>query len=157
MRVEKDFEEFVELLNAHEVRYLVVGAYALSFHALPRNTGDIDFFVRPDRENVRNLLSVLLDFGFGSLEITEDDLLNPDSVVQLGYPPNRIDLITSISGVGFDEAYADRMTGLFGRSEASFISLSHLLRNKQAAGRPKDLVDAEFIARHLGFGAAGRK
>ena len=145
MRVEKDFEEFVELLNAHNVEYLIVGAYAVSFHAVPRNTGDIDIFVKPDKENARNLLRVLRDFGFGSLEITEDDVLNPDCVIQLGYEPNRIDLLTSISGVEFDEAYKDRKTGMFGKSRTNFISLEHLIKNKQAASRAKDIADAELL------------
>jgi hypothetical protein len=90
---------------------------------------------------------VLRDFGFGDLEIMEDDVLNPDCVIQLGYPPNRIDLLTSISGVEFDEAYRDRKTGIFGKSRASFISLEHLIRNKQVAGRAKDTADAELLLR----------
>ena len=97
MRVEKHFEEFIESLNENDVRYLVVGAYALSLHARPRNTGDIDIFIDFTEDNIQNLLGAIDDFGFGSLNLSSDDF-DEDSILELGYEPNRIDIMTSISG-----------------------------------------------------------
>ena len=114
MRVEKDFEEFVRLLNRHKVRYLIVGAYAVAFHAQPRNTGDIDFFIENEKDNAKRLIKAIREFGFESLNLTEDDFLKPDYIVQLGYEPNRIDLLSSISGIKFDRGYAAKVKGMFG-------------------------------------------
>lgn len=145
MRVEKDFEEFIELLNKHKVQYLIVGAYAMSFHTRPRSTGDIDFFVKADMKNARKLMSVLKDFGFGSAGLKEDDFLNHETVVQLGFEPNRIDILASITGVGFAQAYKARVRGKFGKHGAWFISFDDLLRNKTALKRKKDEADAELL------------
>ena len=145
MRVEKDFEEFIELLNKHKVQYLIVGAYAMSFHTRPRSTGDIDFFVKSDRENARRIIRVLEDFGFGSVGLKEDDFLNHETVVQLGFEPNRIDILSSITGVGFTQAYKAKVGGKFGRQKAWFISFDDLLQNKTALRRKKDEADAELL------------
>jgi hypothetical protein len=131
VRVEKDFEEFVELLNKHKVRYLIVGAYAVSYYARPRNTGDIDILLEPTPVNAKRVLAVLEEFGFRGVEVYEDDLLNPDIVIELGYEPNRIDLLTSIQGVSFSTAYWSRVSVMFGRQKASMISLAHLIQGKQ--------------------------
>jgi len=149
MKVEKDFEEFIKLLNYHKVKYLIVGAYAVSFHTLPRNTGDIDFFIEVSEENSIKVLQVLKDFGFGDLDVKKEDFLNPDIVVQLGYSPNRIDIITGISGVSFEESYKNRVTGKMGSEEVIFISASDLLKNKTHAGRAKDNADAEILRKFL--------
>ena len=151
MRVEKDFEEFIALLNRHRVKYLVVGAYALSYHAQPRNTGDMDFFVKRDPENARRLVRVLHEFGFGGLGIEEQDLLKPDLVVQLGVEPNRIDILSSITAVEFDDAYHSRVGAKFGRSRAWFISFADLLKNKRAIKRKKDQADVEVLLRARKF------
>ncbi len=145
MRVEKDFEDFIELLNAHKVKYLVIGAYAVSFYAQPRNTGDIDFLVRPDPENANKVLKVLNDFGFGSLDISIEMLCEANTVIQLGFEPNRIDLITSIGDVIFDEAYRVKKTGEFGNQKVNFISLKHLIKSKEIANRPQDLADIDRL------------
>src|SRR5579864_6507175 len=109
VKLPNDLREFIELLDSHEVRYLVVGGYAVAYHGHPRATGDIDFFVEVTKENARKLETVLLDFGFDGLGLTANDFLEVGIVVQLGYPPNRIDLLTGISGVTFGEAWPRRV------------------------------------------------
>jgi hypothetical protein len=101
MEVQKDFKELLELFNALKVQYLIVGGYTLAYHGAPRYTGDIDIFVKPDSENACQILKALDEFGFGSVGLKEEDLKNPNKVVQLGYPPVRIDIITSISGISW--------------------------------------------------------
>src|SRR5262245_10627356 len=103
MNLLPDWREFIELLNSHGVEYVVVGAWARAFHGIPRSTGDIDFFVRPSAENAERLVRVIERFGFGSLDITSQDFQTKDRVIQLGIEPYRIDLVTGISGVSFDE------------------------------------------------------
>ncbi|MBI3752626.1 MAG: hypothetical protein HY266_01095 [Deltaproteobacteria bacterium] len=147
MRVEKDFEEFIRLLNRHKVKYLIVGAYAVAFHAQPRNTGDIDFFIESEKDNAKRLIKAIRDFGFESLNLTEDDFIKPDYVVQLGYEPNRIDLLSSISGIKFDRGYAAKVKGMFGGETAWFISFDDLLRNKQAVNRKRDAADVELLSK----------
>lgn len=149
MKVEKDFEEFIRLLNLHKVKYLVVGAYAMIFYTSPRNTGDIDFFIETSETNSQKILGVLNDFGFAEMEFKKADFLNPDFVIQLGYSPNRIDLITGISGISFAKAYKNRVKGKIGSEEVYFISAQDLLKNKAAAGRIKDMADAEALKKFL--------
>ncbi len=145
MRVEKDFEEFIGLLNKHKVQYLIVGAYAMSYHTRPRSTGDIDFFVGAEQKNTRKLMKVLKEFGFGDVGLKGGDFLDPETIVQLGFEPNRIDIMSSITGVEFDKAYESRVEGMFGRQKAWFISFDGLLRNKRAVGRKKDEADADLL------------
>jgi hypothetical protein len=143
--------EFIGLLNSHKADYLVVGGHAVAFHGHPRFTGDIDFFIRRTPPNAQRLLAALQDFGFGGLGITERDLLEPKRIVQLGQPPNRIDLLTSISGVDFDAAWDTRVESVMDDQPVCLIGWDELLRNKKAAGRPKDLTDVEkllAVARH---------
>ena len=111
MRLDKDLREFVELFNSRKVEFVVVGAHALAYHGHPRYTGDLDLLVRPSGENARRVVEVLAESGFGSFGLTEDDFAKPDHVIQLGYPPNRIDLLTGISGVTFDEVWQSRENG----------------------------------------------
>ncbi len=145
MEVQKDFREFLALLNEHEVNFIIVGGYALAFHGAPRFTGDIDVFLKPDRENAKRILHALADFGFSSLDITIDDFQNQDNVIQLGLPPVRIDLITSISGVSWNEADASKESGLFGDVSVSYIGKEQFIINKRASGRKKDLADLESL------------
>ena len=149
MRVEKDFEEFIKLLNYHKVKYLVVRAYALIFHTLPRNTGDIDFFIEASKTNSLKVLRALKDFGFGDMDFKKEDFLKPDIVIQLGYSPNRIDIITGISGLSFTEAYRNKVKGKIGSEEVHFISANDLLKNKTSAARVKDIADAELLKEFL--------
>ncbi len=141
MQLDRDFKEFVSLLNAHSVRYLVVGGYAVAAHGLPRYTGDFDAWIWLSEENAQKVLGVLDEFGFGGLDITEEDFTREDSVVQLGYPPHRIDLLTSISGVTFEDAWSRRLNVEIEGEVVGFISREDLITNKRAVGRPQDLAD----------------
>ena len=141
MPLHPDWKEFLELLNSHGVEYLVVGAHARGLYGIPRYTRDIDIFVRRSEDNASKLVSVLRDFGFASLGITAPDFLVPGRVVQLGVEPYRIDLLTGISGVEFEDAWPDRVAADLGGVPATFISLRAFRKNKLAAGRPKDLAD----------------
>ena len=145
MEVQKDFKELLELFNAHRVEYLIVGSYALAFHGAPRYTGDIDIFVKPDPENANRILDALKVFGFGTVGLEKKDLTTPNQVIQLGYPPVRIDLITSISGVSWEEAFNHRDNGKFGDVAVNYIGRSQYVINKKASGRKKDLADLEVL------------
>jgi len=141
MKLVKDFEEFIELLNKNEVKYLVVGGYAFAIHAYPRFTNDIDFFILSTTSNANKIVSVLIEFGFDTTSFSPDDLLIKDKVIQLGEPPYRIDLLTSIDGVDFDDAWQRKITSRYGDQVLYFISKEDLIRNKKASGRKKDLDD----------------
>ena len=145
MNVPKDYEEFFELLNRQKIKYLIVGAYAVAFHAHPRFTGDIDIFIVANRTNAGRLLKVLRQFGFKDLGITIEDFLKTDRIIQLGYPPLRIDILTSIDGVSFNTAWANRVRGNFGKQKIWYISKKDLIRNKRATGRARDLLDLELL------------
>lgn len=152
-----DFKEFAALLNAHGVEYLVVGGYALAAHGRPRYTGDLDFWVGTGPGNARRVLDALDAFGFGQLGISEADLAVPDQVIQLGYPPGRIDLLTSIDGVDFASAWPRRMTVPVDGVALHFIGLDDFKTNKRASGRLRDLADLEALegGRSDPTGAAG--
>jgi hypothetical protein len=145
MEIQKDFKKLLELFNAHKVEYIVVGGYALAFHGAPRFTGDIDLLVKPDSKNAQRILAALNDFGFGSLNLGESDFTRQGSVVQLGVPPVRIDIITSITGVDWDKAQAGRVTGDYGGVVTSFLGKKEFILNKKATGRKKDLADIEAL------------
>jgi len=147
MKLDKDFNEFVELFVAKDVRFLVVGGYALAAHGYPRATDDFDAWVWVNSENAAKIVECLAAFGFGSLNLTTDDFTTLDRVVQLGYPPYRIDIITSISGVEFDRAWANRLVVDIDGLQVPFIGRDDLLTNKRATGRPKDLLDVEYLTR----------
>ena len=145
MEVQKDFSELLESFNAREVAYLIVGAHALAFHGAPRYTGDLDILVRPDKENARRVLAALSDFGFGSLELTAEDFTAPGRVVQLGVPPVRVDITTSITGVTWDEAYDGRVAGTYGNVPVHYLGRAQFVVNKRALARRKDLADLEAL------------
>ena len=145
MEVQKDFKEFFALLNAHEVKFMIVGGYALAFHGAPRFTGDIDVFVKPDQENAQRIIKTLAEFGFSSLNLTIKDLQDQNNVIQLGLPPVRIDIITSISGVTWEEANGSKEPGLFGDEPVYYIGRKQFITNKRATGRKKDLADIEAL------------
>jgi hypothetical protein len=145
MEIQEDFREFLVLLNAHEVRFMIVGGYALAFHGAPRFTGDIDVFVKPDQENAKRIIKTLAEFGFSSLNLTIKDLQDQDNVIQLGLPPVRIDIITSISGVTWEEASGSKEPGLFGDVPVYYIGRKQFITNKRATGRKKDLADIEAL------------
>ncbi|NJL28133.1 MAG: hypothetical protein HC897_09655 [Thermoanaerobaculia bacterium] len=141
----KNFEDLFECLNRRGVRALVVGAHAVAFHAKPRYTKDVDILVEPSVENAERILQALVDFGFGGLDLSVDDFSRPGVIVQLGIAPNRVDLITSLGGVSFVEAWAGKVAGRYGRWPVFYIGLAELRRAKQAAGRPQDLADLEWL------------
>lgn len=145
MEVQSDFRDLLALLNDHKVEFMIVGGYALAFHGMPRFTGDIDIFVRPDNKNAQRIINALADFGFSSLDLTVDDFQNQDKVIQLGVPPVRIDLITSISGVTWEEANASKEPGVFGDVDVCYIGKAQYIANKRASGRKKDLADIESL------------
>jgi len=145
MEVQPDFRDMLASLNKRAVEYVVVGAYALAHHGVPRNTGDIDLYVRPSAENARRVVEALADFGFGSLGLTEADFTRSGQVIQLGRPPVRIDLLTSISGVTWEEADAGKAAGHYGDVPVSYLGRVQLTANKRAAGRMKDLADLEAL------------
>ena len=145
MEIQKDFKELLELLNKHNVAFMIVGGYALAFHGSPRYTGDIDIYVRPTRDNAARIIDSLKDFGFGSLGLTAEDFSTPNKVTQLGVPPVRIDIITSISGVTWDEAVSNQCQGVYGDTPVIFIGKKEFISNKEATGRKKDLADIEAL------------
>jgi hypothetical protein len=145
MELNQDFKEFIQLLNAHKVEYLIVGGYAVAVHGFPRTTGDIDFWVKPFNENADRVMRALIDFGFDSLDVSREDFLKKDHVVQLGFPPNRIDIMTSISGVDFDECWKEKMEIDFEGEIISVISLHYLRINKEKTARDKDKTDLKNL------------
>ena len=150
MRISKDLREFIELLNASRVEYVVVGGFAVAWHGHPRFTADIDFLVRPNLANAELVVKTLHDFGFASLRTVPEDLCQPDQILQLGVKPNRIDIITSIAGVSFEEAWANRVAGSIDSIPVFFIGRDDLIRNKQLAGRPQDVADADALRKRGG-------
>ena len=139
----EDFRDLLVLLAETGVEFLVVGAYALAFHGAPRASGDIDLFVRPSQDNAQRLFDALTRFGapLGSAGVTAADFEQPGMVYQLGLPPRRIDLLTELSGVTFDEVWATRDAAEVEGHAVFFIGRDALLKNKAATGRPKDLAD----------------
>jgi hypothetical protein len=140
-----DYKEFIESLNANQVHYLIVGGYALAVHGHPRYTKDLDVWVECSRENARALLRALAQFGMGSLGLAEGDFLVPDQVVQLGYPPVRIDILLSASGVEFEDCFTRRMIVPLDGVDVNFIDLEGFKKNKRASGRLQDLADLENL------------
>jgi predicted nucleotidyltransferase len=145
MILNKDFKEFFESLNDNNVRYLVVGGYAVAVHGHPRYTRDIDIWLELTQENAAKVVKALEQFGFGSLGLKEADFLEPTQVIQLGYPPNRIDLLTSIKGVYFEDCYQSKVEITISDVKVNFIDLENLKKNKQATGRHQDLADFENL------------
>jgi predicted nucleotidyltransferase len=145
MELDKDFKEFIELLNAHDVQYLVIGEYAVNFHGYPRYTKNIDFWLWMTDENIEKLLQVIKSFGFGSLGLDKNDSSDADNIIQLGYEPYRIDLLTDVNGVDFQECYNRRIDGEIETVKVKFLSIDDLIVAKKNAGRLQDLADAEQL------------
>jgi len=141
----RDFKEFIESLNDNGVRYLVVGGYAVALHGYPRYTKDIDIWLERTPENAKRAIDALNQFGFGSLGLQAADFLEPDQIIQLGYPPARIDLLTTIPGVSFDECYKSRVVVDVDGVQVNFIDLENLKKSKRASGRYQDLADLENL------------
>jgi hypothetical protein len=145
----RDFEEFFASLNGHRARYLVIGGYAVGFHARPRATKDIDILVDRTAANARRVCAAIADFlGSAPPNVSEAALTNPRTLIVIGVPPIRIDILTSILGVGsFAAAWRRRATGVYGQTPVSFISREDLIASKVAAGRPQDVADVDALER----------
>lgn len=142
----KDFREFIELLNENNVKYLIVGGYAVGFHGYPRYTKDLDIWLLVSDDNAEKIINTLKQFGFGGGGIHKEDFLKTDEFVQLGYPPNRIDLVTSCDGVVFEECFTSKVTIEYQGLKMNFIDLDNLKKNKKASGRPQDLADLDNLS-----------
>jgi hypothetical protein len=140
----RDFKEFLNLLRSHGVRYLLIGGYAVGYHGYPRATGDLDIWIAVEPENASRIVDALREFGFDTPQL-DVGLFLRDGMVRMGEVPGRIEILTSISGVSFEECYANRIVDTLDGVEVSLINLSHLKRNKQASGRHKDLMDLEKL------------
>ncbi|MFH1092094.1 MAG: hypothetical protein V1742_11055 [Pseudomonadota bacterium] len=145
MELQPDFKELLSWLNEHQVEYLIVGGYALAFHGAPRFTGDLDILINPDPKNAGRVMAALEAFGFRSAGLSAADFQAPGNVIQLGFPPVRIDIMTSITGVPWPEAFSGRAAGLYGDVPVFFIGRSQLMANKRALGRKRDLADLEAL------------
>lgn len=145
MKLNKDLHEFIASLNSTDAKYVIVGGYAVAFHGHPRYTGDIDIFIEQSPNNARRISKAVDIFGFSILGLKPEDFNQPDAVIQLGYPPNRIDIITSISGANFDQVWSSRVIAELDDLPVSFISRPLLIQNKLATARPKDLADIEQL------------
>ena len=145
MEFPEDFKELLRLLNSNNVEYLIVGGYALGYHGVPRYTGDLDIFIAANPGNADVLIRSIDDFGFGSLELGRSDFTVPGNVIQIGYPPIRVDFLTQITGVEWREAWESRIDTTFGGIPVHIISKEHLIQNKRAAGRPVDLGDIDRL------------
>ncbi|MEP7198120.1 MAG: nucleotidyltransferase [Saprospiraceae bacterium] len=141
----QDFKEFIELLIKHRAEYLIVGGYAVGIHGHPRYTGDLDIWLNPSEENAELVLKSVNEFGFSSYGLKQADFTKPGNVVQLGYPPLRIDLLTEIDGVTFNECYKNKKEISIDNLVVNFIGYDDLLKNKKESGRPRDIDDIDNL------------
>ena len=145
IRLPPDFKEFLQLLNSHQIEYLLIGGYAVGYHGYPRSTGDIDVWIAMHPQNAKNMVAVLEEFGFGVPELSADLFMQEGKIIQMGVPPMRIDILTTLSGVRFEECYEERVIDELDGVKVNVISLEHLKENKKASGRHKDLNDLENL------------
>ena len=145
MEIYRDFKELLELFNAQKVEYLIVGGYALAYHGAVRYTRDLDVYVRPTPDNARRVMAALEAFGFGQTGLKAEDFQTPKQVIQLGFPPVRIDLVTSIQGVSWEQAVAGGALGEYGGAPVRFLGRAEFIANKKAVGRLQDLADVERL------------
>lgn len=147
MRVEKDYEKFLGLLNKYQVKYCIIGAYAVAFWGYPRYTKDIDILVEPTKENAKRVISAIREFGIKSQDLTEEDFIRKNRVIQLGYEPVRIDILTSVEGVSFSTVWKNKVEDFYGKEKVYFIGLKELIKIKKKIARPQDLADLEELLR----------
>jgi predicted nucleotidyltransferase len=145
MTLAQDFEDFIKLLHKNEVDYLVVGGYALAFHGKPRYTGDLDVWINNSEANAEKLVLAIADFGLSSLGLTKSDFMQEGYVTQIGYPPLRIDLLNSIDGVKFEDAFPNRLSVDVNGFNVNYIGLKEFIKNKTASGRSQDIADLKEI------------
>ena len=149
MFVQKDYDELLKLFNKNKVKYCIIGAYAVAFYGRPKYTKDMDILVEPSPENAKRIVKSLVDFGFKSLGLAEKDFSLKGRIIQLGYEPVRVDIITSGAGCNFDDAWKDRVTGKYGKQKVFFIGKSDLIRTKLASGRKQDKEDADLLLKSV--------
>lgn len=145
MKAEKDFEELLGLFNKYKVRYCIIGAFAVGFHARPRYTKDMDILIEPEIGNGQKIVNALREFGFGSLSISAQDFSHPNKIIQLGYEPVRVDILTSVEGLKFKDIWKNKKIGTYGRKKAFFIGLSELIKAKKLSGREQDKIDLKIL------------
>ncbi|WP_266204412.1 nucleotidyltransferase domain-containing protein [Pontibacter kalidii] len=145
MELTEDFQEVIKQLNAAGAEYLIAGGFAVALYGYPRYTGDIDIWINPTEDNAQKVLAVLYELGYDPQEVNLEDLITEDVVVQLGYPPNRIDLSTGLDGVDFKSCWKNKLVTPFGDVMANFISLQDLKKNKQATARQQDMLDLQNL------------
>ena len=145
MKIEKDYEELLGLFNKNKVKYCIIGSYAVAFHAKPRYTKDMDILIDPTIENGKRIATALKEFGFESLDLSEKDFCQTGIIVQLGYEPLRIDIITSIPGCSFEKAWENKAVGTYGREKVFFIGLDDLIENKKQSNRRQDKDDLDLL------------
>ena len=145
IRLPSDFKEFLRLLNSHQVKYLLIGGYAVGYHGYPRATGDMDLWVAIHQNNAEKLVAALKEFGFNTPQLSANLFLTENQVIRIGVPPMRIELLTTISGVSFDRCYSGRIVDVIDDVEVHIINREHLKQNKQASGRYKDLDDLQHL------------
>lgn len=145
MNLSADLREFIELLNSRGVDYVIVGAHSLAFHGCPRYTGDLDILIRPSLENAAKIVPLLRDFGFGASDFKESDFTEPEQIIKIGRVPQRIDLLTSISGVEVADAFRTRISTDLGEVPVFMLSKESLIQNKRAVGQPQDIADLHAL------------
>lgn len=145
MVLNKDFREFIESLNANRVKYLIVGGYAVGMHGYPRYTKHLDIWLLVSEENAEKVIKAHNYFGMAAMGLKQEDFLKPDSFIQIGYPPNRIDMVMSCDGVDFKSCYESRIEYNSDGLILNFINLDNLKKNKLASGRPQDLADLDNL------------
>jgi len=148
LKLHPDFSDFVAALNRYNVECVIVGSFALAFHGSPRATGDIDFWIRPTTSNAKALIKAIADFGFGGVEITEEDIVS-GKIIQLGFPPVRIDIITIIDGLNPEEIWETREKGKLGPHDVFYLGREAFIKNKRTMRRHKDLADLELLGERV--------
>ncbi len=145
MKVEKDYEELLKLFNKNKVKYCIVGAYALALYAKPRYTKDIDILVEAKKDNSHKIIKSLTEFGFKNLKLAKEDFALEGKIIQLGYEPLRVDLITSVEGASFKEIWKNKKVAKYGKEKVFFIGKNELIRTKKVSGRKQDKADLEIL------------
>ena len=141
----RDFRDFLKLLNSRKIEYLLIGGYAVGYYGYPRATADMDIWIAIGRENAKKMTEAIKDFGMNTSDLDESIFLEPGKIIRMGYPPIRIEVLTEISGVNFEQCYARRKETRIDGIKVKFISFKDLLKNKKASGRYKDLNDLENL------------
>lgn len=145
IQLPSDFKDFLKLLNLNKVEYLLIGGYAVGYYGYPRATADIDIWISRNRENAKKMVTVLKEFGFDVPELSTELFLKKEKIIRMGVPPFRIEILTTLSGVDFDDCYKNRIGDILDEIKVNLISLEHLKINKKASGRFKDLDDLEHL------------